>query len=79
MSISVTFQKAQTITLDEVKILAVRDIFNEKKIIARIDKLPRGLVLWNGEREYSTAGNWTNETAQARAIEVLSGSNPIFV
>ena len=71
----ITIQKAQTITLDDVKIEVVRDLFLQKKIIAKINDLPRPVVLWDGEEEYTAAGDWTNETATARAIAVLSLPN----
>ena len=71
----ITVQQAQTITLDNVVIEAVRDLFNEKKIIARIKDLPKGVVLWSGSTEYAAASAWTNESALARATEVLSLSS----
>lgn len=75
----ITIQPEQSVTLDEVKVLAVRDLFEEKTIVARIDKLPRPVVLWKGDAEYAAAGNWTNDTASARAKEVLSSPNPTFL
>ena len=72
MSTTVTIHPAVTVTIDNIKILAVRDIMAEKKIIARIDGIPSGVVLWEGEEEYSAAGNWTDESVLARATEVLS-------
>ena len=74
----ITIQPEQSVTLDEIKILAVRDLFEEKTIVARIDKLPRPIVLWQGDTEYAAAGNWTNETALAKATEVLSSPSPTF-
>jgi hypothetical protein len=71
----ITIQEAQTITLDDIKIEVVRDLFLQKKIIAKIADLPRPVVLWDGEEEYTAAGDWTNETATARAIAVLSLPN----
>jgi hypothetical protein len=70
----IVLQAEQSITIDNVEIQAVRDIFHEKKIIARVKGLPKGIVLWSGDAEYTAAGNWTNETALARATEVLAGS-----
>jgi len=72
MSINIILQPEKSITIDEVEVLAVRDLFQEKTIIARIKDLPRPVVLWKGEEEYAAAGDWTNETAIAKAIEVLS-------
>jgi len=71
----ITLQQAQVVTLDNVEVQAVRDLFAEKKIIARIKGLPKGIVLWDGAEQYAAAGNWTNETAAARATEVLALSS----
>lgn len=68
----IVIQKQQTVKLDEVVIIAVRDLFEEKKIIARIKGLDRGVLLWSGDEEYASAGVWTNETALARAKQVLA-------
>lgn len=72
MSINVVTQPQQTVSLSAVEVLAVRDLFQEKTIIARVKGLPRPIVLWKGEAEYTAAGVWTNETATAKALEVLS-------
>jgi hypothetical protein len=68
----IVIQKQETVQLDEIKIEFVRDLFEEKKIIARIHGLVRGVLLWSGDEEYEQAGNWTNETVLTRAQEVLS-------
>jgi hypothetical protein len=75
MSIDVVTQPQQTVSLSAVEVLAVRDLFEEKTIIARIKGLPRPVVLWEGEAEYTAAGDWTNATAVAKATEVLSLSS----
>jgi hypothetical protein len=72
MSINVVTQPLQTVSLSAVEVLAVRDLFEEKTIIARVKGLPRPVVLWKGEAEYTAAGDWTNATAVAKATEVLS-------
>ena len=72
MSINVVTQPQQTVSLDAVEVLAVRDLFEEKTIIARVKGLPRPVVLWSGDEEYAAAGNWTNATAVAKATEVLA-------
>lgn len=71
----IVIQKQQTVTVDELEILAVRDLFEEKKIIARVKGLPNGVLLWGGDEEYTAAGNWTNKTALARLQEVLAKSD----
>jgi hypothetical protein len=58
-----------------IVIVAVRDQFIQKRIIARIQGLPLGVLLWEGQDQYDKAGNWTNETVLARATEVLSLSS----
>lgn len=69
---NITLRQAETITINEIVIEHVRDSFTEKKIIAHIKKVPRPLLLWSGDEEYTAAGNWTNESVLARATELLS-------
>lgn len=63
---------ASTMTLSAVEILCVNDAFQEKQIVALIKGLPKPLILWNGSAEYEAAGVWTNESATARATEILT-------
>lgn len=72
MSVQIVTQPQETVTLDKIEVLAVRDLFQEKTIIARIKGLPRPVVLWKGDAEYAAAGNWTNDSALAQATQVLS-------
>lgn len=69
----IVVQPEIAIELPEVEVLAVRDQISDKKIVAKINGLPRAVVLW-GPDEYDSqdATFWTNETARARAIQVLS-------
>lgn len=69
---NITLREAETITINEILIDNVGDSFSEKKIIAYIKGVPRPILLWNGEEEYAAASNWTNESALARAKEVLN-------
>jgi len=71
----ITIQSAQTVTLNTIVVEFVRDIFSEKKIIAKIKNLPRPVILWSGAEQYAAAGNWTNETATAQASAVLALSS----
>jgi len=75
MSINVVTQPLQTVSLSAVEVLAVRDLFQEKTIIARVKGLPRPIVLWTGADQYTAAGDWTNATATAQATAVLSLSS----
>jgi hypothetical protein len=70
---NITIQEAQTVTLSEPLVIeAVRDLFVQKRIVAKIQGLPRPVTLWEGEEQYTAAGNWTNETAIAQAQVVLA-------
>ena len=66
---------AEVLTIDEIVISRVADCFHEKKIIAFIKGIPKPILLWNGEEEYTAAGVWTNESALARAEEGLTLPN----
>jgi hypothetical protein len=73
---NVTIQQAQIVTLDDpIVVEDVRDVFVQKRIIARIKGLPRSVILWDGAEQYAAAGDWTNDTATARAVAVLSLSS----
>jgi hypothetical protein len=68
----ITVQQAEVVTLsDPIVIEAVRDLFVQKRIVAKIKGLPRPIILWDGEEQYTAAGNWTNDTAIAQATTVL--------
>ena len=71
----ITVQPAQTINIDTIVVEFVRDIFTEKKIIAKIKNVPRPIVLWSGSTEYASASAWNNETATAQASAVLALSS----
>ena len=74
---NITLKPAKIIVVAEpIQIECVRDLFSAQKIVAKIKGLPREVVLWNGTTEYAAAANWTNDTALARANEVLA-LNPI--
>ena len=72
---NITIREQETITLDDIVINTVRDEFVSKSITARINGLPRPILLWRGEEEYEEAGVWTNESVLARATEILSLSS----
>lgn len=75
----IVVQPEIAIDLPEVVVLAVRDQFVDKKIVAKIQGIPRGVVLW-GPYDYDAnpASTWTNESVLARAIEVLQQKPVIF-
>ena len=69
----IQLRAAEIITIpDPLTIENVRDSFQDKKITARIARVPREVILWSGETEYADAGNWTNESALSRLSEVLA-------
>jgi hypothetical protein len=72
---NITLKPAEVVTINEIVISRVADSFEEKKIIAFIKDVPKPLLLWSGEEEYTAAGNWTNESALARVTEVLALPN----
>ena len=73
----IVIQSEIAVEMEEVRVLAVRDQFLDKKIVARINGLPRGVILW-GPEEYDSAAaaGWTNESVLERAVEVLQ-NNPV--
>jgi hypothetical protein len=72
----ITIQQAEVVTLSEpLTIEVVRDLFKQKRIIAKIEGLPRPITLWEGDDQYAAAGNWTNDTALVQATAVLQLSS----
>ena len=73
----IVIQPEIAVELTDVVVLSVRDQINDKKIIAKINGLPRGIVLW-GPSEYDSheAQYWTNESVLQRAIGILQ-LNPV--
>ena len=73
----IVIQPEVAVELSEIRVLAVRDQAYDKKIVAKINGLPRGVVLW-GPAEYDSheAQHWTNESANDRAWHVLQ-KNPV--
>ena len=73
----IVIQEEKTIELDNITILAVRDVFVEKKIVARVEGLPRAVILWSGsEYDLYEAKNWTNDSALNKLKEKLQ-LNPV--
>jgi hypothetical protein len=73
----IVVQPEITIELPSVRVLAVRDQVVDKKIVAKINGLPRGVVLWDAsEYDSHEAMFWTNESAEQRARIVLA-RNPV--
>jgi hypothetical protein len=70
-----TVVPAVTADISVIKIISVRDIFEEQLIIARIEGLPKGIILWGGVTDYEAASAWTNDSAYERAAEVLALSS----
>lgn len=67
-----------TITLDTINLVVVRDLFNQQRIMARIQGLSSPIILWNGSDEYTAAGNWTNDSATQRAIDLITNGTAVF-
>ena len=71
----IVIQQQKIISIDAVNLEYVRDIVNSQKIVAKIAEVQREVVLWSGSTEYAAASAWDNETALARATEVLGLSS----
>ena len=63
----------EPIVLDTLNITYM-DTPSSKSLSARIDRIPTNLILYSGE-EYTSAGDWTQQQAELRVLEVL-GSDP---
>lgn len=63
----------EPIVLDTLNITYM-DTPSGKSLSARIDRFPTNLILYSGE-EYTSAGDWTQQQAELRVLEVL-GSDP---
>lgn len=72
---NITIREQEIIDLENIVINTIRDEFIAKTITARINGLPRPILLWKGQEEYEEAGVWTNESVIARATEILSLSS----
>jgi hypothetical protein len=66
VTLTVTDQELLLDTLD----LIIIDDSARKFIVARLHPVLRPLPLWRGE-EYDDAGDWTQEQAEARVLELL--------
>ena len=56
-------------TVTDITVVGVMDDFVHKQVRARLDKCPFPVLLWDKD-EYDAA-QWTNESAQARAEELV--------
>jgi len=73
---NITLRPAEVITIPEpLTISNIKDSFQDQKITARVDRVPREIVLWAGAEQYAAAGNWTNESALEQLNLVLSLSS----
>jgi hypothetical protein len=63
-----------TLTLDKIV-----DSSSSQTIWTNIPGLNRDIYLWYGPVEYEEAGVWTNETALARAKDLIDSGNIRYV
>ena len=72
-TIEVIEKKAQTVETDTVELVEILDSPPGKVVFATIlvGEHPQKLTLWEGAA-YDEVGNWTQEQAEARIIELLS-------
>jgi hypothetical protein len=62
------------IDLNNLQIRYVKDLFNNKQIIASAKPIPYDIILWDGEEEYNQAGDWTNESCFNRLMEIINNN-----
>jgi len=78
MSIQVTLP-SQQISLNSINLINVIDEFKIYRVVGLVAGLPRPLILWSGTQQYAEAANWTNESAQNRAYNLLASGQYTFV
>jgi hypothetical protein len=77
---TITIQPAQTIDIDANNLVLTKVVDNQADTItASVQGLWRDIILWHGVEEYTQAGIWTNDTARARAIELINSGSIIFI
>ena len=77
---TITLQPAETVDIntDNLILSRVIDSSTEQLITATIQNIYRDIILWQGSEEYAAAGIWTNESALARAKELIDSGNVRF-
>ena len=78
---TIIIQPAQTVDIDTNSLMLekVTDSSASQTIWTTIPALGGDIYLWYGPVEYEQAGIWTNETALARAKELIDSGNIRFV
>lgn len=75
----VVIQPEISVELTEIKLLAIRDVIHERKVIARVEGIPRGIILWQGaEYDSKEAQNWTNDSVYHKLREMILSGKVIF-
>lgn len=77
---TITLFPAQTTTVD-IDSLSLEKIIDSPSnflITAVVVDIWREMILWQGQEEYEQAGIWTNESALARAKELIESGNVRF-
>lgn len=67
--ISVISNKPVSIELTELTIDRIVDIVSQKQVVAFVEHFER-IILWEDDA-YDAIGNWTQEQAEARIIELI--------
>ena len=77
---TITLQPAETVDIntDNLILSRVIDSSTEQLITATLQNIYRDIILWQGSTEYAAAGIWTNESALARAKELIDSGNVRF-
>jgi hypothetical protein len=78
---TITLQPATTVEIDTANLVLTKitDSPTDLVITATIQNIWRDIILWKGAEEYADAGIWTNETANARAVQLIDAGIVKFV
>jgi hypothetical protein len=76
----ITLQPATTVEVDTSNLVLTKIIDSPTDLVitATIQNIWRDIILWKGAEEYADAGIWTNESANARAVELINSEAVVF-
>lgn len=70
-ALEVVVRPAIVKSIETINILFFVDSIAERKLSVTVKELPAPVVLWERE-EYDAIGQWTDDVARARLIELIS-------
>lgn len=69
--IEVVLRPVQKKTVSSLTVLFYTDSVQDKKLTVQLAEIPTPIILWEKDA-YDAIGQWTDDQAKARLIEVLS-------